>query len=144
MNAAGHFNEPLAERWNGATWAISPVPMATNGTLANVTCLSSGACWAVGASSVPPGPGQQGSNPQSLIERWDGRTWSEDESPDVTPVSALYGVACSRGAHCFATGFVVSDPDQFAAQTLTEELSLPAVGSQGFDVVAGDGGVFNL
>jgi hypothetical protein len=144
MNAAGHFNEPLAERWNGATWAISPIPLATNGTLATVTCLSAGACWAVGASSSPPGPGQQGSNPQSLIERWDGTAWSEDESPAVTPVSDLDGVACSRGAQCFATGFVVSDPDQFAAQTLTEELSLPEVGSQGFDAVAADGGVFSL
>jgi hypothetical protein len=144
MNAAGHFDEPLAERWDGTTWATTPVALATNGTLANVTCLSASACWAVGASSVPPGAGQQGSNPQSLIERWDGRAWSEDESPAVTPVSDLDGVACSRGAQCFATGFVVSDPDRFAAQTLTEELSLPAVGAQGFDAVAADGGLFNL
>ncbi len=144
MNAAGHFNEPLAERWDGTTWVTAPISMTTNGTLAHVTCLSASACWAVGASSVPRGAGQQGSNPLSLIERWDGRTWSEAESPVVPAVSDLDGVACSRGAQCFATGFVVRDPEQFAPQTLTEELSLPAVGSQGFDAVAANGGVFNL
>ncbi len=144
MNTAGHFDEPLAERWDGTTWAISPIPIAANGTLAHVTCLSADACWAVGASSVPPAGGQQGSNPQNLIERWDGRSWSEDGGPVVTPVSDLDGVTCWRGAQCFATGFVVSTPDQFAAQTLIEQLSLPAAGSQGFEAVAADGEVFNL
>jgi hypothetical protein len=145
MNAAGHFSEPLAERWDGTTWSVAPTTMANTGTLANVTCLSASACWAVGAFSPPPGQGQQnGSTPQGLIERWDGSAWSVAESPDVTPISDLYGVACSLGAQCFATGFVVTDPNSFAAQTLTEETALPAAGSQGFDSVAADGGIFNL
>jgi hypothetical protein len=119
--------------------------MANNGALANVTCLSASACWAVGAFSVPPGQGQQnGWNPQNLIEEWDGSTWSVDGSPDVTAISVLYGVACWRGAQCFATGLSVADPNNFTPQTLTEETTLPAAGSQGFEAVAGDGGMFNL
>ncbi len=145
MNAAGHFSEPLAERWDGATWSVVPTPTSNNGTLNNVTCLSASACWAVGAFSVPTGQGQQnGSDPQSLIERWDGSSWSVDGSPDVSTISVLYGVACSRGAQCFATGFSASDPNNFAPQTLTEENMLPANGSQGFEAVAADGGMFNL
>ncbi len=145
MNAAGHFSEPLAEQWDGTSWSIAPTTMANNGTLANVTCLSASKCWAVGAFSVPTGQGQQhGSDPQSFIERWDGGAWSVDESPDVNAVSVLYGVACSRGAQCFATGFSASDPNNFTPQTLTEEATLPAAGSQGFDAVAADGGIFNF
>jgi len=145
MNAAGHFSEPLAEQWDGATWSVTPTTTTNNGALANVTCLSASACWAVGAFSVPAGQGQQnGSNPQSLIERWDGSAWSVDGGPDVTAVSVLYGVACSRGAQCFATGFSATDPNNFTPQTLTEETTLPAAGSQGFEAVAADGGMFSL
>jgi hypothetical protein len=93
----------------------------------------------------PTGQGQQnGSDPQSLIERWDGSAWSVDESPDVAGISDLYGIACSRGAQCFATGLVDTDPNNFAPQTLTEETMLPAEGSQGFDAVAADGGMFTF
>src|ERR1022692_3335642 len=145
MNAAGHFSEPLAEQWDGATWSVAPTTTANNGALANVTCLSASACWAVGAFSVPAGQGQQnGSDPQSLIERWDGSAWSVDGSPDVTAISVLYGVACSRGAQCFATGFSATDPNNFTPQTLTEETTLPAAGSQGVEAVAADGGMFSL
>ena len=143
MNAAGHASEPLAEQWNGATWSVAPTTMSDYGTLANVTCLSANACWAVGAFSVPTGQ-QKGWNPQSLIERWDGSAWSVDESPAVNAVSFLYGVACWRGARCFATGFSVADPNNFTPRTLIEETMLPAAGSQGFEAVAGDGGMFNL
>ncbi len=145
MNAAGHFSEPLAEQWNGTNWSVAPTTMADNGTLANITCLSASACWAVGAFSVATGQGQQhGSNPQSLIERWDGSVWSVDGSPELGAVSVLYGVGCWRGAQCFATGLSVDDPNDFTPQTLTEESTLPAVGSQGFEAVAADGGMFNL
>ena len=145
MNAAGHFSEPLVEQWNGATWSVTPTTMANNRALSNVTCLSADACWAVGASSVPAGQGQQkGSDPQSLIERWDGSAWSAEVSPEVTAISVLYGVACSRGAQCFATGLSAADPNNFTPRTLLEENTLPAAGSQGFEAVAADGGVFNL
>ena len=145
MNAAGHFSEPLAEKWDGATWSIAPTTMASDGELSNVTCLSASVCWAVGAFSVTAGQGQQsGSDPQSLIEHWDGSAWSVDESPDVANISVLYGVACSRGAQCFASGLVDADPNSFAPQTLLEETNLPAAGSQGFDAVGADGGVFTF
>jgi hypothetical protein len=134
MSAAGHFNDPLAEEWNGASWSVVPTNTTNNGTLANVTCLSASECWAVGTNG----------SDQSLIERWDGNAWSVDASPDVATISVLYGVACSRGAQCFTTGFSATDPNNFAPQTLTEEASLSAAGSQGFEAVGADGGMFNL
>ena len=141
MNAAGHFTEPLAEHWTGATWSVAPTTIDQ--------------LWHVGQRHLSVGQrllggrrvlcGQQkGGDPQSLIERWDGSGWSVDESPDVDAVSVLYGVSCWRGAQCFATGFSAADPDNFTPQTLIEEATLPAAGSQGFEAVAADGGMFNF
>ncbi len=105
MNAAGHFSEPLAEQWDGSTWWVAPTTTANNGALANVTCLSASACWAVGVFSVPTGQGQQNnSDPQSLIERWDGSGWSVDGAP-TSPASAFSTVWPARG------GRNVSPPD---------------------------------
>ncbi len=138
MDANGHFSEPLVEGWDGATWSIAPTPLADLGVLANVTCLSDSACWAVGASSVVQ---QNGSSPQALIESWDGSSWTVDPSPDVTAISDLYGVACSLGAQCFASGLAETNPNTSTLQPLLEETTLPSMG-QGFEATATDGGVF--
>ena len=106
MNAAGHFSEPLAEQWDGATWSVAPTTMTDNGTLANVTCLSASACWAVGAFSVPTGTGPAERFGPAESHRTVGRqrVVGGRRAPTSTTVSVLYGVACSRGAQCFATG----------------------------------------
>ncbi len=141
MDGNGHFSEPLVEGWDGATWSIFPTPLADNGALANVTCLSKSTCWAVGASSVPQ---QTGSSPEGLIEGWDGSSWTVDPSPDVTALSDLYGVACSRGAQCFASGLAVTNPNNTTIQPLLEEMTLPSQGTEGFEATAADGGVFSF
>jgi hypothetical protein len=139
MNDNGHFSEPLIEGWDGASWSIAPTPLADNGVLANVTCISDSSCWAVGAFSVPQ---QSGSSPQGMIESWDGSSWTVDPSPDVTAISVLYGVACSPGAQCFASGLAETNPNNSILQPLLEETTVPSIGTQGFDAAAADGGVF--
>jgi hypothetical protein len=139
MDVNGHFSQPLVEGWDGASWSIASTPLADIGVLANVTCLSGRACWAVGASSVVQ---QNGSSPQALIESWDGSSWTVDPSPNVTAISDLYGVACSPGAQCFASGLAETNPNNSTLQPLLEETTLPSMGAQGFDATATDGGVF--
>lgn len=78
----GESSSTLAIHWNGKTW--SAVASPNNGTLTNalegVTALSSNDVWAVGLAAQPP----LGFN-QTLIEHWDGKTWSIVASPNKQP-----------------------------------------------------------
>lgn len=42
---------------------------------------------------------------QTLIEHWDGISWSIVPSPNPSSDSALAGVACASGSECWAVGF---------------------------------------
>jgi hypothetical protein len=112
--AVGHSNnaavdssqvdEGLMLHWNGSVWLPnSGAPNLTSSyatDLAGVACTSGSNCWAVG--STQPG----GSN-RSLIERWDGNSWSLTSAPDVPVNSGNYldGVTCVSDADCWAVGF---------------------------------------
>jgi len=78
----GESSSTLALHWNGKTW--SAVASPNNGILTNalegVTALSSNDVWAVGLAAQPP----MGFN-QTLIEHWDGKTWSIVASPNKQP-----------------------------------------------------------
>jgi hypothetical protein len=100
----GQFDQALTLHWNGSIWlpnSSAPDPTATYGTdLNSVVCTSSTACWAVGA--IQPG----GSN-RSLIERWDGTSWTSITAPDVPVNSGNYldGVTCVSDSDCWTVGF---------------------------------------
>ena len=116
--AVGWFIDPnsvqrtLIERWNGTTWAIVPSPDAPTppghdmlvSVLSSVTCTSATDCWAVGhgavANSVDYG------RYQTLIEHWDGTSWSVAVSPNVssTQNNLLFGVTCVSASDCWAVG----------------------------------------
>jgi hypothetical protein len=69
--------ETLAERWNGSTWEILPMPLlgAREGIMDDVSCTSQSACMAVGnTDNQQVSPNHTRSWP--LVERWNGRTWS--------------------------------------------------------------------
>jgi hypothetical protein len=101
-NASG-MQMPLAERWNGATWSIQPVPSPAGAMLASlssVSCASATRCVAVGVS-------QDGSAHQSpLAETWSGGAWSIATA--AVPASALQArlaaVSCSGPTSCVAIG----------------------------------------
>ena len=81
----------LAERWDGTTWRLLPVPdPAGGGRLNGVACTSSSACIAVGGSVTP------------LVEQWDGATWRIQAIPSVS--GTLNGVACTSSSACIAVG----------------------------------------
>ncbi len=107
--AAGYYvtkssgEATLIEGWNGTAWSIIPNPNpSTTGTvqLLGAACTSSNFCVAVGyyfTSLTVNG---------TLIETWDGTTWSITPSPAP---GELAGVQCISPTDCVAVG-VTSAP----------------------------------
>jgi hypothetical protein len=95
----------LADRWNGATWSVVPVPAphgAQDGDLAGVACTSPSACMAVGAYQTKRifAP---------LVERWDGTAWAVIPTPRVAGMSpALGSVSCAATNSCAAVGCFIN------------------------------------
>jgi hypothetical protein len=94
---------PLAERWNGKTWAIQAMPSPGGATTSRpyaVSCPSASACTAVGYSS-------NGSNSPILAERWNGKTWAVQATP-ASIQGIAQGVSCPSAAACTAVGYYVN------------------------------------
>ena len=93
----------LAEKWNGATWAIQSFPAppsSENAILRQVSCTSAGFCEAVGEYDDSIGLSL------GFAEKWNGRSWKLQHVPvpaDVTHVG-LGGVSCTSPTFCVATG----------------------------------------
>jgi hypothetical protein len=105
-------NSTLAESWNGSTWSLISIPNpAHNQRLLDVACASASSCFAVGFYQVE----SEEAPDQTLIESWNGSTWSMVSSPDAnTNNNSLTGVTCLSATSCTAVGY--SQP----AQTLVE------------------------
>lgn len=113
-DASGRF-ETLIEHWNGTDWSEVSSPNATasipNG-LDAVTCNSASDCWAVGSygayTTFPH---------QTLIEHWDGLSWSIVASPNTSSIQEnfLSDVACTGPSDCWAVGHTT-----FSTQGLVE------------------------
>ena len=89
----------LIEHWDGRTWTIVPSPDlaagGAGGELHAVTIVRDGSAWAVGGAFCP----RQGS--LTVIEHWDGRTWSLVPSPAS---GELDGVAAASPSSAWAVG----------------------------------------
>src|SRR5882757_4040917 len=97
------ISQTLIERWDGTSWAIvsSPNTSTTDyNSLSGVTCVSASECWAVGYYY-----GLDDLISQTLIERWDGTSWSIVNSPNTnTQSNVLLGVTCGPASDCWAVG----------------------------------------
>ena len=107
-------DQTLIEHWNGGSWSIVPSPKTGTGNshLRKVAALSSSNVWTVGfyvnASNVT----------QTLVEHWDGNTWSIIASPNVDPFNSEFsGIAALTSNDVWAVGSYVNGS---ALQTLTE------------------------
>src|SRR5206468_920466 len=65
--------QTLVQHWNGATWTIIPSPSISTSEnyLYGIDAVSPTDIWAVGFFGPPPGGPYY-----SLIEHWDGVSWS--------------------------------------------------------------------
>ena len=97
----GSMAQTLVEHWNGASWAVVSSPnVGTNtNTLESVSCVSVSFCVATGVHG--------GGSPlfQTLVEHWDGVSWTVVPSPNVGVIAnLLYSVSCVSVSFCVATG----------------------------------------
>ena len=92
----------LIEHWNGSSWSqvSSPSPGTFFSELSGVAAVSASDVWAVGQS-------QSGSAAsQTLIEHWDGSSWSQVSSPSPgNSNNSLNGVTAVSASDVWAVGF---------------------------------------
>jgi len=93
----------LAERRSGGVWAVQSTPNprgAAASALNGVSCPSGSACTAVGQFAVKSGA------QRTLAERWNGRSWHIQRTPNParSPASAMFAVACPAADTCTAVG----------------------------------------
>ncbi len=98
----GTTYQTLILLWNGSSWArvSSPNTSTTQfNELKGVTCPSASQCWAAGDYS-------NGTTYQTLIEQWNGSSWSIVSSPNTSSAQSDYllGVACSSASACWTAG----------------------------------------
>ena len=107
VNSAGTV-QTLAERWNGARWAIQPTPNRAGGLnfLIGVDCTASSACTAAGYSA-----GRSGIL-RTLSEHWDGTAWRIQPTPNPAGAapSQFASVSCTSPSACTATGIGANRP----------------------------------
>jgi hypothetical protein len=94
----------LVESWNGTSWSVenSPNPGSSFNWLEGVSCVSPVMCTAVGYAANSSGAYR------TLIESWDGTSWSVVHSPNPGPANSqnyLNGVSCTSAVACTAVGY---------------------------------------
>jgi hypothetical protein len=117
----GLFQRTLIEHWNGDMWNIVSSPNRGLSSppidvLVGVACISASECWAAGTNDDRNGFGQ------TLIERWDGASWTIVDSPNPGGSNSLFAVTCaspSQPEECWAVGQTVTGLG--AGQTLVEK-----------------------
>ena len=105
--AVGSYNngtagQTLVEAWNGSTWTVASSPNTSpnqGNDLRGISCTSATNCVAVGSY-------YNGTAQQTLVEAWNGSTWSIEASPNTSPNqdNLLAAVSCVSSTHCVAVG----------------------------------------
>jgi hypothetical protein len=96
-------NRTLVEHWNGSAWSIVPARNATTSNLlTGVTAVAANDVWAVGYTITTDGSNQPD---RTLIEHWNGTSWSIVASPTVASNDTLTGVAARSATDIWAVGF---------------------------------------
>jgi len=102
----------LAERWDGRTWSRLPTPTpaapsvsgVSSAALQGISCTANTSCTAVGAYDYVADRGRVG----TLVERWDGTSWTIQTSADPPAGGDLLGVSCPSTNFCTSVGYVES------------------------------------
>ena len=77
----------LTERWNGSSWSVVPSPNPPNAvgtSLSGVKTFSTSNAWAVGTFSTSTAP-----SVRTLVQRWNGTSWTVVPSPSPDPTQNL-------------------------------------------------------
>jgi len=100
----GQDYQALVEHWNGTIWVVMPAPPQEKSILYGVACTSTSDCTAVGVQWTTPLTGS--ALYQTLVEHWDGSSWSAVTSPNTASDqdNILSSVSCSTPSDCWAVG----------------------------------------
>src|SRR6185312_16572230 len=95
------FYHTLTELWDGSSWSLVPSPNVanTNNLLNGVALVSASDVWAVGLSNsdgIHPG--------LTLIEHWNGTSWTIVSSPSPTDFNFFNAVAGASANDVWAVG----------------------------------------
>ena len=117
-NGSTSLGQTLIEQWNGSAWNVvaSPDPGVGMNYLTSVSAVSANNVWAVGSAFS-----SNSITSQTLIEYWNGSTWSVVSSPSPgSSYNILYGVTRVPGtSHEWTVGYFVNGNNGLF-QTLTE------------------------
>ena len=96
-----HTDHGLIEHWDGSRWSLvpNPNPGTRSYFIKAVSAVSTNDVWAVGFSND-----QNGNNPKTLTEHWDGSHWSIIPSPNVGTDSFLLGDVAISSSNVWAVG----------------------------------------
>jgi hypothetical protein len=110
-------SQTLAESWNGSSWSVvaSPTPSGSpSSDLYGISCAGGSHCLAVGHSYSPSSAAKD----DTLLESWNGTSWSIVASPSPSTTSVLNGVSCATAGKCLAVGLFFNTSGDY--QTLAE------------------------
>ncbi len=98
---------PLAEIWDGTTWALmaTPIPKgAASGSLSGLSCSGPNACLAVGSDASKAQ--QKSGDTSPLAETWNGKAWKIRIAvlPKHATSGSLLGTSCTAKT-CVAVGY---------------------------------------
>ncbi len=109
----------LVEHWNGTAWSVVSSPSVNGGGLLHsVAVVSANDVWAVGCYSDCYEHGSQ-----TLVEHWDGTSWSIVSSPNING-GQFFGVAVLSANNVWAVGHSYK-PNAY--QTLVDHYTSPCV-----------------
>ncbi len=105
--AVGSSDYPLIAHWDGTSWRLaSPANSTEPAVLTAIDCTTTSACTAVGEHSN-----------HTLAERWNGTTWTAENTPTPAEASAsrFLGVSCPSTSACTAVGVADGPHGPYAA-----------------------------
>jgi hypothetical protein len=104
------------QHWDGTQWTLTPSPNVGTGSnqLFGVVALADDNVWAVGSSIPKPDTGIEYPN-KTLIEHWDGASWTVVPSPNLNyggyaRDNVLQGIVALSLDDLWAFGWVDSNP----------------------------------
>jgi hypothetical protein len=94
------MEEPLIEHWDGTSWSVVSSPnLPHGGSLSGVTAISTNDVWAVGRVLD-----SSGVVVASLVEHWDGTSWSVVSSPAFNGSDNVSRVSADASNDVWAVG----------------------------------------
>ena len=115
-------DKPIIEHWNGSQWSIVTLSLPGVGAdLNSIVVVSESSIWAVGNYESEPGePGPT----FTLIEHWNGSTWSVVQSPSPgsygNDLAAAVHVPATSSIWAVGSAYRLDSGQDSVYQTLTE------------------------